>query len=126
MDLVEHHVDVLFTNEGELKALFETDDLDAAVARIRTLTSLVAITRGKLGSVVVTADATIEIPAPHVETIVDTTGAGDLYAAGFLYGLTHGVPLAECGRLGSLAAGEILGHFGGRPQSSLREVVSVA
>jgi sugar/nucleoside kinase (ribokinase family) len=126
MDLVENHVDVLFTNESELKALFETDDLDVAVAHIRERTNLVAITRGKLGSVVVTADETIEIPAPHVETIVDTTGAGDLYAAGFLYGLTHGAPYAECGRLGSLAAGEILGHFGGRPQSSLKEVVSVA
>lgn len=124
VELVERHVDVLFANDGELTALFETDDLDAALARVRGLTDVAAVTRGPHGSLVVTRDGVQEIAAAPVARVVDTTGAGDLYAAGFLYGLTNGRPLPECGRLGSLAAAEIIGHFGGRPETPLREYVA--
>jgi sugar/nucleoside kinase (ribokinase family) len=124
LHLVDHHVDVLFANQAEIAALFETDRLDEAVTRLRTLTDLVAITRGAGGSLIVTDDAVVEILAAPVVKVVDTTGAGDLYAAGFLFALTRDAPLRECGRLGSLAAAEIIGHFGARPQSDLRALVA--
>ncbi|HEY5426933.1 MAG TPA: adenosine kinase [Candidatus Tumulicola sp.] len=118
--LVERHVDVLFANEAEITALFETSSLDAAIAQLRRLTELAVVTRGPGGSIVVTQDDTIAIAAVADVPIVDTTGAGDLYAAGFLFGLTRDAPLHECGRLGSRAAAEVIGHFGARPQSDLR------
>jgi sugar/nucleoside kinase (ribokinase family) len=124
LSLVEHHVDVLFGNEGEIEALFQCG-WDDAIARLRKLTDLAAITRGADGSVIVTKNDVIEIDAEPVERIVDTTGAGDLYAAGFLFGLTRGVPLRECGRLGSIAAAEIISHFGARPQTPLRTLLPV-
>jgi sugar/nucleoside kinase (ribokinase family) len=123
LDLVEHHVDVLFTNESEIETLFETTDFATAVERVRALCDVVALTRGPRGSVVITKDETLEISATPVVRVVDTTGAGDLYAAGFLFGLTRGESLAACGRLGSMAAAEIIGHFGGRPQTSLKTFV---
>jgi sugar/nucleoside kinase (ribokinase family) len=124
LHLVDHHVDVLFANQAEIAALFETDRLDEAVTRLRTLTDLVAITRGAGGSLIVTDDSVVEILAAPVAKVVDTTGAGDLYAAGFLFALTRDAPLADCGRLGSLAAAEIIGHFGARPQSDLRALAA--
>lgn len=126
VDLVEHHVDVLFANEAEITALFETEDFDAALARIRPLADVAAITRGVRGSVIVSGEQTIAVAAAPVAKIVDTTGAGDLYAAGFLHGLTTGAPLAECGRLGSLAAAEIISHFGGRAETPLKDYVASA
>ncbi|MEO6835251.1 MAG: adenosine kinase [Candidatus Tumulicola sp.] len=122
--LVNHHVDVLFANAAEIAALFETENVEAAVARLRTLTELAVVTRGPAGSVIVTKDDAIEISAAPVANVVDTTGAGDLYAAGFLFGLTQGALPNECGRLGSLAAAEIISHFGARPQSDLRALVA--
>ena len=119
LDLVEGHVDVLFANEAELTALFETDDFDQAVARVRRMTELAAVTRSAKGSVIVSATEAVAVPAAPVARVVDTTGAGDLYAAGFLYGLTRNLPLAECGRIGSLAAAEIISHYGARPETSL-------
>lgn len=118
--LVEHHVDILFANEAEICALFETDDVDVAVARVRRMTDLAAITRDARGSIVVTADDAIDVPAVRVDHVVDTTGAGDLYAAGFLYGLATGASLRACGDLGSLAAAEVVSHVGARPQVPLR------
>jgi sugar/nucleoside kinase (ribokinase family) len=123
LGLVEHYVDVLFGNQGEIEAMFECG-WDDAIARLRPLTDLAAITRGPRGSVVITKDEVIEVAAEPVHRVVDTTGAGDLYAAGFLYGLTHGASLAECGRLGSIAAAEIIGHYGARPQTPLHTLVS--
>lgn len=117
--LVERHVDVLFCNYAEASALLQTENLGEIVAGLRARTGLAALTRGADGSVVVTQDETIEVRARRVGPVVDTTGAGDLYAAGFLYGLTHGSSLRECGRLGSLAAAEAISHFGARPQTSL-------
>ncbi len=119
LQLVDHHVDVLFANAAEISALFE-DSWDASVARLRQLTQLAAVTRGAGGSLVIAGNEVIEIKAEAVERVVDTTGAGDLYAAGFLFGLTRGVSLEQCGRLGSIAAAEIISHFGARPQSSLQ------
>jgi sugar/nucleoside kinase (ribokinase family) len=117
--LVDHHVDVLFANEAEIAALFETTRHEESIARLRTMTELAAVTRGADGSIVVTKDDIIELPAAAVTKVVDTTGAGDLYAAGFLFALTRGAALRECGRLGGLAASEIISHFGARPQTSL-------
>lgn len=122
--LVEHHVDVLFGNQGEIETLFECG-WDDAIARLRRLTDLAAITRGPGGSVVVAKNELVEIAAEPVPRIVDTTGAGDLYAAGFLFGLTRDASLPECGRLGSIAAAEIISHFGARPQTPLHKLVPI-
>jgi sugar/nucleoside kinase (ribokinase family) len=123
LQLVDHHVDILFANEAEITALFETQNLDEALERLGGLCGLAAVTRGAAGSVIVSRKEIIEVPAAPVSRIVDTTGAGDLYAAGFLFGLTRGKPLAECGRLASLAAAEIISHFGARPETPLSEYV---
>jgi len=126
LDLIEFHVDVLFANEAELLALFETSDLDAAIAAVGTFAPLVAVTSGAAGSRIVAPDRTITIEAEPVERLVDTTGAGDLYAAGFLYGLATQAPLEECGRLGSFAAAEVIGQYGGRPLRPLRSLLPIA
>jgi sugar/nucleoside kinase (ribokinase family) len=126
LELIEHHIDILFGNEAEITSLFETADFNAAVEKLRGLCDLAAITRGAAGSVIVTRDEIVEVPAAPVSRIVDTTGAGDLYASGVLYGLTQGKPLAECGRLGSLAAAEIISHFGARPEMPLSDLVRAA
>jgi sugar/nucleoside kinase (ribokinase family) len=113
--LVSDHVDVLFANQAEAHTLLQTKTIADAAQRLRGMTDLAVITRDADGSVIVTRDEVIEVPAVPA-TVVDTTGAGDAYAAGFLYGLTHGKPLAECGRLGSVAAAEIISHIGARRQ----------
>lgn len=125
-ELVAHHVDVLFANEAEIKALYETDSFDEAARRARADADLVALTRGALGSVLLTAKEQVEISAERIDKVIDTTGAGDLYAAGVLYGITHGESLARAGRRGSIAAAEIISHYGARPESDLRELVSGA
>ena len=122
--LVDHHVDVLFGNEAEVAALFQTTDLDASIRRLRGMTELAAVTRGPGGSLAVTAGEVVEIAAAPAARVVDTTGAGDLFAAGFLFGLTRGATLPDCGRLGSIAAAEVIGHFGARPQTSLAALLS--
>ncbi len=124
--LVDHHVDVLFANEAEIAALFESDDFEASVARLRELTDIAAVTRDARGSVIVTKDRVIDIPASPAVQVIDTTGAGDIYAAGFLFGLTSGAPLEECGRLGGLAAASIIAHVGARPRTPLRELLTKA
>lgn len=121
--LVREGVDILFANEAELLSLFETADLDAAMAQVRREVALVALTRGAAGSIVLAADAHHEVAAAPA-TVVDTTGAGDAYAAGFLAALTRGLPLPECGRWGSVAAAEVIGHFGARPQADLKTLVA--
>jgi sugar/nucleoside kinase (ribokinase family) len=121
-DLVDHHVDVLFANEAELKALTGCSDFDHAVAEVRGKCAVAAITRSALGSVVLTDEGAVTVPAMPVGELVDTTGAGDLYAAGFLYGMTHELGPADCARLGGLAAAEIISHMGARPLVSLKEL----
>ena len=119
---IDSEVDVLFANEAELKSLFETDDFDAAARALRGRVGLAVITRGEKGSVVLAGDEIHAADAACVEKVVDTTGAGDQYAAGFLFGLAGGRPLPICARLGSLAAAEVISHYGPRPQVSLKDL----
>ena len=123
--LVDHHVDVLFANELEIFELFQTSRIEAVIDRLRVSTELAAITRSERGSLIVAQNRVIEIAAEAVPRVVDTTGAGDLYAAGFLFGLTSGRSLPACGRLGSLAAAEVIGHVGARPEVALHELAGV-
>jgi sugar/nucleoside kinase (ribokinase family) len=119
-------VDILFANEAEITSLYETDNFDAAIEAVRGKARIVAVTRGAAGSVVVTEGEIHQIEASPVEKVVDTTGAGDQYAAGFLFGLARGHALDHCGRLGSLAAAEVISHYGPRPQASLRDLATAA
>jgi sugar/nucleoside kinase (ribokinase family) len=123
LSLVDDEVDLLFGNQAELMALYETDSFEASVAALRQQCPLAAITVGAKGSIIVTGDELVEVPAVPVRKVIDTTGAGDLYASGFLYGLTQGLPLPECGQLGSIAAAEVIGHVGPRPLVELRTLV---
>jgi sugar/nucleoside kinase (ribokinase family) len=119
LELIAEHIDILFANEAEIEALYGTADIDAAADTLATQVGIAAITRGAAGSLLISGDERVAVPAAPVSHVVDTTGAGDLYAAGVLFGLSRGLPLAECGRLGSIAAGEIISHFGARPQTAL-------
>jgi len=123
-DLIDGHVDILFANEHEIMALYEVDTLEAAIEAVRGACEIVAITRSARGSVVLSGPDAFEVAAERVGKVVDTTGAGDLYAAGFLYGLTSGRPLAECGRIGSIAAAEVISHYGARPETPLDRLVA--
>lgn len=105
--------------------LYGVDTFDAGVDAVRGHCEIAAVTRGSQGSVVVTAAERVEVPAHPVAKLVDTTGAGDLYASGFLFGWANGRPLHECGRLGSIAASAVIGHIGPRPGMSLAQTVSL-
>jgi sugar/nucleoside kinase (ribokinase family) len=118
--LVSGHVDILFANEAEILSLYESPDLGAAVESARGACPLVAITRSEVGSLIATREETVEVKAHPVAQVVDTTGAGDQYAAGFLFGHARKRPLAECGALASLAAAEVISHMGPRPEENLR------
>ncbi len=125
-DLVAGHVDILFANQAEITSLYQTDDFAEATRRVRAEVSLAALTRSDEGSLVVRGPETVVVQAEPAE-VVDTTGAGDAYAAGFLVALTAGQTLAACGRLASIAAAEVIGHFGARPQRDLsRELPRLA
>ena len=114
-------VDIVFANESELKSLYQTASFETALELIRRDCKLAAVTRSERGSVIVSGDRTEVVEAIEIERLVDTTGAGDLYAAGFLFGYTAGRSLADCGRLGSLAAGLVIQQIGPRPRQNLRE-----
>ncbi|MFZ2030234.1 MAG: adenosine kinase [Vitreimonas sp.] len=118
--LVAHHVDILFANEAEILALYQTNDLKAALAAAQAACPIVAVTRSQHGSVVVTETGETAVAPMPVAKVVDTTGAGDQYAAGFLFGHARGRPIAECGALASLAASEVIAHMGPRPETNLR------
>jgi sugar/nucleoside kinase (ribokinase family) len=122
--LLDGQVDLLFANEHEITSLFQVATFEEAVSAVAGRCRVAALTRSAKGSVVVTADSVHEVPAEPVAEVVDTTGAGDLYAAGFLFGITHGQDLERCARLGSLAAAEVISHIGARPQVSLSELTS--
>jgi sugar/nucleoside kinase (ribokinase family) len=119
LDLIRGGVDVLFANEGEIKALYETASFDDAARRAGADVKLAALTCGAKGARIIVAGDAIEVRAEAVKGVVDTTGAGDLFAAGFLFGHARGMPLSVCGRLGCLAAAEIISHIGARPETSL-------
>ena len=122
IDLVEHHVDILFANEAEICALYQAKDFDGALQQVRRHCEIAALTRSARGSVVVAGNEVHVIDAHPVAKVVDTTGAGDLYAAGFLVGLSRGRDLGTCGRLGALAAAEVISHVGARPMAPLAKV----
>ena len=126
LELVQGHVDILFANESEILSLYQTESFDAAVARVRGVCEVAALTRSAKGSVVVAGNDLYVINAHPVAHVVDTTGAGDLYAAGFLYGLTSGRDLVTCGRIASIAAAEVISHMGARPDTPLDELVRAA
>lgn len=115
-------VDLLFANEAELKSLYETGDFDAAVEALRQDATIAVVTRSEDGAMVVTREATETVPAFPVERVVDSTGAGDLFAAGFLYGFAKGLPHVDSLRLGALCAAEVISHMGARPERNLREL----
>ncbi len=119
-------IDILFANQAEMHALYETSDFDTAVAALRRDCRLAAVTLGAEGALVVTPDGVQKVPATPVETVVDTTGAGDLFAAGFLFGEARGMAHGDCARLGALAAAEVIGHVGPRPATSLRGLAEQA
>ena len=123
LHLASGHVDILFANQAEIESLYEVGDFDTALQNVRGHCEIAALTRGADGSVVVAGGEVHVIEAAPVAGVIDTTGAGDLYAAGFLFGLTHGRDLATCGRIAGLAAAEIIGHFGARPEKPLKELI---
>ncbi len=123
LDLIKNHVDILFGNEDELNSLFESDDFEHNLDLIKPMVDIAAITRNIKGSVVVSGRVKTFVESETVENVVDTTGAGDLYAAGFLYGLINGRSIGTCAMIGSLAAAEIINHYGARPETSLRGYV---
>ncbi|MBX3482085.1 adenosine kinase [Phenylobacterium sp.] len=121
---IETQVDLLFANEAELLALYETADFDEACEQLLRHCELAAVTRSEKGSVVLSKGETLHVPAEAIEKVVDTTGAGDQYAAGFLFGLSRGRSLRDCARLGGLAAAEVISHYGPRPQVSLKDLAA--
>ena len=124
LGFIETQVDLVFANEAELLALYQTTDFNAAATALSKTCKLAAVTCGADGSVVVAGDRRVQIQAAPVQKVVDTTGAGDQYAAGFLFGLAQGRSLEDCGALGSLAAAEVIAHYGPRPQESLKSLAA--
>lgn len=125
-NLIKNHVDILFANEYELQALYQTETLVEAIKLVQADCPLTAVTKGAAGSVIITPTAIIDIDAYPVTTIVDTTGAGDAYAAGFLYGISYGHTLEKAGALGSRIAAEIIGQMGPRPQQNFKLFIANA
>ena len=121
-EFIETQVDILFANEEEITLLWQTKSFDEAVAATRPHVKIAALTCGAEGSVVIGGDEAHKVAAEPIDRLVDTTGAGDAYAAGFLYGLAKGKALGACGRLGGIAAAEVISHYGARPETSLRDL----
>ncbi len=117
-------VDVLFANEAELHSLYQASDFDTALAAVRAEGRLAVVTRSEKGCVVVAGGEVIEVPAVRVDSVADTTGAGDLFAAGFLFGMATGAGPEKAAQLGAMAAAEVIQHLGARPQTSLRQLAS--
>jgi sugar/nucleoside kinase (ribokinase family) len=123
LELLEGHVDLMFGNENEVKALYETDDIEYALDELAKSATIAVVTRSEKGAVVLAGGDRHLVPAHPVAQVVDTTGAGDLYAAGFLAGLVAGRALPDCAAQGALAAAEIISHYGARPEADLLELV---
>ena len=119
-------VDIVFANEAELHSLYQTSDFDTALKQLRNDVKLGVVTRSEKGCIVVSADGAVAVPASPIKELVDTTGAGDLFAAGFLFGLVRNAGHENAGRLGALAAAEVIQHIGARPQVSLKELAKNA
>ncbi len=125
LNLVKNHVDILFANEDEIKSLFQKDNFKDALKAVQDTCEIAVLTRSEKGAVIVSSEI-IEIKAEPVAKVIDTTGAGDQFAAGFLYGFTEGYDLERCGRLGAMAAAEVISHIGPRPQKKLAEFLKKA
>ncbi len=124
LEFIETEVDLLFANEAEITSLFGTGDFEEAVAAVRGRTRIAAITRSEHGSEILSHDERHHVDAFPIDALVDSTGAGDQYAAGFMFGLARARPLPECGRLGSLAAAEVISHYGPRPATPLAKLAA--
>jgi sugar/nucleoside kinase (ribokinase family) len=125
-ELVTGEIDILFANEAEICSLYDTGDFVAAAKAVCSHVEVAALTRSAAGSVIICGDEAHRVEAAPVDRVADTTGAGDLYAAGFLYGLTRGLPLAICGEIGSVCAAEVISHVGARPEVALSALVKAA
>lgn len=126
LDLLKSDIDILFANEEEAKSLYEVESFDDVLQHFHNWHGIAALTRSEKGCVVAQRHDVHVIDAHPVAKVIDTTGAGDQYAAAFLYGLTHGKHLADCGRLGSLAAAEVISHYGARPETPLKTLAKDA
>jgi len=125
LELMRDDVDILFANEEELKSLYEAESFDDALQAAREWNGLAALTRSEKGCVVVSETGEVHVlDAAKVERVIDTTGAGDQFAAGFLFGYSRGKPLRDCGRLGAIAAAEVISHYGARPETSLHALAA--
>lgn len=120
LDLVEHRINILFANEQEIKSLYQTDNFEEAKKHVNGHVDIAVLTRSEKGSIILSAEHEIVVPARPVE-VIDTTGAGDLYSAGFLFGLTHGYSLENSGKIGAMAASEAISHLGARPETDLKK-----
>lgn len=120
--LLRDQMDIIFANEAEIKSLYQTDSFEDAAARVAANVEVAALTRGPAGSIAIAGGERAVIAAEPIDKLIDTTGAGDLYAAGFLHGLATGRSLEHCARLGGIAAAEIISHLGARPEASLADL----
>jgi sugar/nucleoside kinase (ribokinase family) len=123
LDLIQNHIDILFANESEILSLFETEDFDEAIEKVRPMCEVAAVTRSEKGAVIVSGSETHKVDAQKVN-VVDTTGAGDAFAAGFLYGYTQGKSLDVCGKLGVALASEAISHYGARAETDLKQLAA--
>lgn len=123
LKLVTEKVDILFANEHELKSLYQTESFEEALLQVTGHCEIAVVTCGKKGAIIISDGERIQVDATKVDDVLDTTGAGDQFAAGFLYGFTQGYPLEVCGRLGCLAAGEVITHMGPRPQTKYATLI---
>ncbi len=121
--LVDQSIDILFANEAEICSLYEVSDFASALAAVKGRCELAVLTRSEKGAVVLSGEEALSVPAAKVEQVVDTTGAGDLFAAGFLHGLSQGQAPVICARYGAIAAAEVISHFGARPETALRDLI---
>jgi len=124
--IADGDIDILFANEAEILSLTELDDFDAAVAQVAAQLPLLVCTRGEHGAIAVTGGERFAVPAQSIETLVDTTGAGDLFAAGFLAGQAQGRSVTDSLTMGAICAAEVISHFGARPLADLKELVANA
>ena len=122
-DLVENHIDILFANEAEITALYQVNSLGEAMQALRGKCKIAVLTCSSNGAVVLNENEVTRIPAKRIEQVVDTTGAGDLFASGFLYGYTHGYSLEDAGQIGAIAAAEVISHDGARPKAKLKNLI---
>ncbi len=123
LELIDNHVDIIFCNEDEIKMLLGVYRFDGIIQKCKGTKKIYAITRGEKGSVVISGEEEYIIPAEKDINVVDTNGAGDLYAAGFLHGLVNGMDLGSCGKIGNITASEVIGHLGSRPEVNLAEFI---